>query len=111
MPISFPYKMSDWYGYDKDCTGLRQIYLTNLRSTNSTGMCGVATTSTLVYHNGGSPYPIVGDIIYSNQSGTRLGWINYKGVSLTSQGLAGHSIRVISTGSSMGQVNALGICP
>ena len=20
MPIAYPYKFSDWYGYDKDCT-------------------------------------------------------------------------------------------
>ena len=25
MPIAYPYRFSDWYGYDKDCTTVTQF--------------------------------------------------------------------------------------
>tara|TARA_R110000803_G_scaffold77709_3_gene142576 strand:- start:165 stop:491 length:327 start_codon:yes stop_codon:yes gene_type:complete len=81
MPIAYPYKMSDWYGYDKDCSSLTSFYLTTSSSKFSANVCNVVTTVNL-WHNGSSAIPIQGDTIYQNSAGTlTASWAAYKGFS------------------------------
>ena len=65
MPISFPYKFSDWYGYDKDCASLTAFD----SSTRYKDACG-ETLDQLYYHDGSSQYPATGDTCYSDSAGT-----------------------------------------
>jgi hypothetical protein len=77
MPISLPYKFSDWYGYDKDCTPVGPaFYMTN---------SGVVTNATpayacnyifdgsfyasIYYHDGTGATPVVGDVVYTDAAG------------------------------------------
>jgi len=77
MPIAYPYRFSDWYGYDKDCTPVGPaFYMTNT---------GVATTATpayscnyifdgsfyasIYYHDGSGSTPVVGDTVYTDSAG------------------------------------------
>jgi hypothetical protein len=67
MPISFPYKFSDWYGYDKDCAALTQF-------SGSSGQMDVKfvcnqTMATDYWHNGSGTYPAVGDTVYTDSAG------------------------------------------
>jgi len=78
MPIAYPYKFSDWYGYNQDCTPVGPaFYMTN---------SGVATTATpayscnyifdgsfyasIYYHDGSGSTPVVGDTVYTDIDGS-----------------------------------------
>ena len=107
MPISFPYKFSDWYGYDKDCPTLTSFYLTTSSSKFSAGVCGVVTTVNL-WHNGSSASPIQGDTIYQNSAGTLTAtWTNYKGFSNSYNGTS-FSAGIVN---SSGVVQTIALCP
>tara|TARA_R110000744_G_scaffold280957_1_gene392970 strand:- start:12 stop:317 length:306 start_codon:yes stop_codon:yes gene_type:complete len=66
MPIAYPYKFSDWYGYDKDCAAL-----TSFTSSSGTVFSGVCSTilSETYYHNGSGATPVAGDTVYSDSAG------------------------------------------
>jgi hypothetical protein len=66
MPISYPYKFSDWYGYNKDC-----LVLTSFTGSNGTVFLGVCSTilSETYYHDGGGVTPVAGDTVYSDSAG------------------------------------------
>ena len=72
MPIGYPYKFSDWYGYDKDCAG-KVPFSTSVSSTTS-NVCSVSVNQTL-YHNGtstpGAPInnPAVNNTVYYDIQG------------------------------------------
>ena len=68
MPIAYPYRFSDWYGYDKDCTTVTQF-------SGSSGQMGIKficdqSANTNYWHNGSAAYPQVGDTVYTNSAGT-----------------------------------------
>ena len=68
MPIAYPYKFSDWYGYDKDCTTVTQF-------SGSAGQMGIKfictqTIATNYWHDGSGTLPAVGDRVYTNSGGT-----------------------------------------
>ena len=67
MPISYPYKFSDWYGYDKDCAAL-----TSFTSSSGTVFSGVCATilSETYYHDGTGTTPVAGDTVYSDSAGS-----------------------------------------
>jgi len=67
MPIAYPYKMSDWYGYDKGCSSLTQFPL-SARS-NALGVCSLAKDQTK-WHDGSGSIPVNGDTIWDNSNGT-----------------------------------------
>jgi hypothetical protein len=67
MPIAYPYKFSDWYGYDQDCSTVTS-YASSLDG-RTTDVCGFNTNQTF-YHDGANAYPIVNDVCYSNSAGT-----------------------------------------
>jgi len=74
MPIAYPYRMSDWYGYDQDCTSLTSFLMTNAgyaMTGRAHGAClyldGLTTYT--YYHNGSGSTPVAGDTCYSDSSG------------------------------------------
>ena len=68
MPISFPYKFSDWYGYDKDCSATT-AFSSGAGFFSSNNICNQAI-STTKYHNGSGTSPQVGYNVYDNAAGT-----------------------------------------
>jgi len=66
MPIAYPYKFSDWYGYDKDCSTVTQFDTTTV----ARNACSFSSSNNILYHDGSNPFPVVGDIVYSNSAGT-----------------------------------------
>ena len=54
MPIAYPYKFTDWYGYDKDCSSVTAF-------TSAIAETGLSCTQTLnqtYYHDGSGTYPV-----------------------------------------------------
>jgi hypothetical protein len=68
MPIAYPYKMSDWYGYDKDCSAITTFYRTFAQSKSALA-CDKAI-EIVAYHNGSGSLPAIGDTVYTNLAGT-----------------------------------------
>tara|TARA_R110001632_G_C11169789_1_gene399499 strand:+ start:7 stop:330 length:324 start_codon:yes stop_codon:yes gene_type:complete len=107
MPIVYPYKFSDWYGYDKDCSAQTSFYVTTSTSTSSGNVCGVVTAVNL-WHNGSGALPVQGDTIYQNSAGTSTAsWLGYKGFSPTFNGNA------LSAGTvnGSGVIQTVTLCP
>lgn len=82
MPVSYPYKFSDWYGYDKDCVG-KVPFSASVSSTTS-NVCSASVNQTF-YHNGtstpGAPInnPVVSNTVYIDIQGQhKLASGNYK---------------------------------
>ena len=69
MPISYPYKFSDWYGYDKDCVTLT-AFLVGSGQSGSSGICNQLSSQATYYHDGSGTYPAVNDIVYTDSAGT-----------------------------------------
>ena len=63
MPITYPYKFSDWYGYDKDCVSLT-AFLHGNPSAFAADMCNQLSSQGTYYHDGSGTYPVTGDIVY-----------------------------------------------
>jgi hypothetical protein len=74
MPITYPYKFSDWYGYDKDCTGT-----TNFQSSTGYDILNVCSGSInkTYSHDGSGTYPAAGDTVY-DELGNTVGDNYYK---------------------------------
>ena len=96
MPISYPYKMSHWYGYDKDCASLTAYDSSSLYK----DACG-ETLDQLYYHNGTGSYPSIGDTCYSDSAGTTT----------LATGQRADSLYGIYTVNSSGVVTSKGLCP
>ena len=67
MPIAYPYKFSDFYGYDQDCSTLT-AFLSGAGTTSDA--CNTLGSSFTYYHDGSGVFPAVGDKVYTNSSGT-----------------------------------------
>ena len=107
MPIAYPYKMSDWYGYDKDCSNLTSFYVTTSTSKFADDVCDVVTTVNL-WHDGAFTFPGNGDTVYQNSAGTlTASWVAYKGFYPTFNGNAISAARI----SSLGVINSATLCP
>jgi len=74
MPIAYPYKFSDWYGYDKDCVSTTAFSSSTGYSIGS--VCSASIGSTY-YHDGSGTYPAAGDTVYSDSAGTSVLADNY----------------------------------
>ena len=70
MPIIYPYKMSDWYGYCKTCTSSLTSFNSSQIQTTST-VCS-ATINQTYYHNGSGSLPAVNNTVYSNSACSNL---------------------------------------
>ena len=107
MPISFPYKFSDWYGYDKDCSTLTSFYVTTSTSKFADDVCDVAATVNL-WHDGSNTLPANGDIVYQTSAGTSTAsWVGYKGFYPTYNG---NSLSASKVGLG-GVLNSATLCP
>ena len=69
MPIAYPYRFSDWYGYDKDC-----VAVTAFSSSTGYSLINVCSGSigSTYYHDGFGTYPAAGDTVYSDSAGTSV---------------------------------------
>jgi hypothetical protein len=66
MPVSTPYKMSDFYGYDQDCSTLTSF-------TSAVAEVSIGCSQTLnqtYYHDGSGARPVANDTVYTNSAGT-----------------------------------------
>lgn len=74
MPIAYPYKFSDWYGYDKDCSSLVSYTSSSMGVFNQ--VCpingSVYPLNQTYYHNGVGTYPTGGDTCYSDSAGNNV---------------------------------------
>ena len=71
MPITYPYKMSDWYGYDKDCSPTPTAFTSSVAIRSQSSVCS-ATLNQTYYHNGSGSLPAEGDTVYTDSAGTNL---------------------------------------
>ena len=65
MPIAYPYRFSDWYGYDKDCSTVTAF-------TSAIAETGLSCTQTLnqtYYQPELCRYPLANDTVYTNSGG------------------------------------------
>ena len=70
MPISFPYKFSDWYGYDKDCSSRSSAYRYDGNPGRPISACSTSRAiTTQFWHNGSSALPGNGDTCYTSATG------------------------------------------
>ena len=107
LNIAYPYKMSDWYGYDKDCSNLTSFYVTTSTSKFADDVCDVVTTVNL-WHDGAFTFPGNGDTVYQNSAGSSTAsWVGYKGFYPTFNGNSLSAAR-ISLG---GVINSATLCP
>ena len=65
MPIAYPYKFSDWYGYDKDCAELFLKYGTPTSVSKPVVACGVAASAARYFTAAN-----VGEYVYTDAEGT-----------------------------------------
>ena len=65
-----PYKMSDWYGYSKNCVGHTSFSSSTGQTSESAG-CS-ATVNQTYYHNGGANPPVIGDECYNDVQGVNV---------------------------------------
>jgi len=70
MPIAYPYKMSDWYGYDKDCP-CPTSYSSSVETVNLSGMCSASLNQTY-YHDGSGVLPTINDKCYSDAASSNV---------------------------------------
>ena len=70
MPISFPYKFSDWYGYDKDCSSRSSAYRYNGNPGRPISACTTSRAiTTQFWYSGSSTLPGGGDTCYTSATG------------------------------------------
>ena len=81
MPIAYPYKFSDWYGYDKDCAPSVPFPITATNYSKPAFACYQSTTATAYFPNGA---PTTGDVVYSNSAGTVFQGVGFWGVNVLS---------------------------
>ena len=74
MPIAYPYKFSDWYGYDKDCVALTAFSSSSMgvfnQACSNSGFNPCCTQT--YYHNGSGATPVAGDNCFSDSAGTTV---------------------------------------
>jgi hypothetical protein len=81
MSISYPYKFSDWYGYDKDCAPLIGYPVTATNYSKPAFACYQSTSSATVYLTASNPV-VNSTIAYSNPSGTTFQGVGNWGVNV-----------------------------
>lgn len=69
MPVSTPYKMSDFYGYDQDCSSLTSF--TSAQAESGLGTCDQDLDETY-YHDGSGARPVANDKVYTDSAGNNV---------------------------------------
>jgi len=108
MPIAYPYKMSDWYGYDHDCSLLISFLTVGI----SRNPCNSSSSDRTFYHDGSGLYPAVGDIVYdNNNSGGEVSGGNRRWFFANGNGGGTYNVQFAQPGgSNSGLVTSVGIC-
>ena len=106
MPIAYPYKFSDWYGYDQDCSALA-IFRSGSGQPNQSFICSQNITQQY-HHNGSGPYPVVNDIVYTNSAGTTTLSAGYYSYGPSPGTLTAGWYRIVGN---VGVVQTTGLCP
>ena len=96
MPIAYPYKMSDWYGYNKDCAPWTLFYRTFAQSKGSLA-CNKAI-EIWSYHTGSGTLPAVNDIVYTSPTSPTTLTSGTYGMRTTSVGSPTNKFVVNSSG-------------
>lgn len=65
MPIAYPYKWSDWYGYDKDCSASLTAFNSSKRALSAVSACNFTLLNLVFYHDGSNALPVAGDFVYT----------------------------------------------
>ena len=110
MPIAYPYRFSDWYGYDKDCTTRSSAFRYAFTVGKPSIECGISRAiTTQFYHNGSGITPITGDTCYTSLSGNNyLGNGNY---SIRAFSSTSTPFTVITISGGLGVVSSFLYCP
>jgi len=96
MPdLSYPYKFSCWYGYDKDCVAIEGFNCTTTVQANAGFACLEVATTTYYFTptSSGQSFPIEGNNVWSNAAGTTKlasGWYrmgNFNRFNVNSNGI------------------------
>ena len=68
MPIAYPYKFSDWYGYDKDCVPATGFQCTPIPDISASGACADSSRTTRYFSPvvSGQTRPIVGNNVWQD---------------------------------------------
>ena len=109
MPIAYPYKMSDWYGYDKDCNTRSTAYRYAFAGGKPILECEVSRAiTTQFWHNGENFLPANGDTCYTSATGNnRLGNGNY---ALSGTSYTGTPTSIITISGGSGVISAATLC-
>ena len=72
MPIAYPYKFSDWYGYDKDCVPSTGFQCTPIPDISASGACADTSRTTRYFSPAasGQSRPIVGNNVWQDSAAT-----------------------------------------
>jgi len=72
MPIAYPYKFSDWFGYDKDQVFTTDFQCTPIPDISASGACADTSRTTRYFSPsvGGQTRPIVGNNVWQDANGT-----------------------------------------
>ena len=107
MPIAYPYRFSDWYGYDKDCSSVTS-FASGTGQQDFKFICSQTVNSTK-YHDGSGTFPAAGDTVYNNISGGSGSQATANGFYTYSNGGTSAIAQYRITGGS-GVVASVGIC-
>ena len=109
MPIAYPYKFSDWYGYDKDCTTRTSAYRYNGTVGKPAFECDISRAiTTQFWHNSSNPLPAIGDTCYTSATGNNyLGNGNY---SIQNTSYNGTPMSVITISGGSGVISQATLC-
>ena len=66
MPVATPYKMTDFYGYDQDCSTLTPFMSANAET--AVDSCSQTLNKTY-YHDGSGARPVANDKVYTDLAG------------------------------------------
>ena len=111
MPIAYPYKFSDWYGYDKDCVAVTGVLVGAGIVEGSNTSCNTLGSSFTYYHNGSGTYPANGDIVYQADQTTPATGGTGTNYAIFAAGAPAPPIRYFRITGSTGTVQDTGTCP
>ena len=79
MPIEYPYKFSDWYGYDQDCAVRTSFFRYDGTIGKPVFECDISRDiDREIWHDGTFANPQNGDVVYTTATGNNyLGSGNY----------------------------------
>ena len=66
MPVATPYRISDFYGYDQDCSTLTSF--TSAQAETAIDSCSQTLNQTY-YHNGSGTRPVANDTVFTDSAG------------------------------------------